>query len=94
MMSLVNQKFKNIKSIHLSFLERGHTQNENDSVHSFIQGRKKCVSIYHPYQWTILIARKYMKIKAIRCAFNGTGGIYNIESVRRGNYRFKSEKEN
>ena len=55
MMSIVIQKFKNIKSIHLSFLERGHTQNENDSVHSVIERSKKGVSIYHPYQWTTLI---------------------------------------
>ena len=44
------------------FLKHGHTQNENenDSIHSVTERKIKGVSIYHPYQWIILIesARK------------------------------------
>ena len=40
MMSLAVRKFKNLKSIELVFLEKGHTQNESDSIHSTIEKRK------------------------------------------------------
>ena len=44
------------------FLKHGHTQNENenDSIHYKTKKKIKGVSIYHPYQWIILIesARK------------------------------------
>ena len=31
------------------FLEKGHTQNANDSMHSTIERAKR--NIFHPYQW-------------------------------------------
>ena len=58
---------QNIPSLELFFmdfffLKNGHTQNENenDSIHSVTERKIKGVSIYHPYQWIILIdgARK------------------------------------
>ena len=45
---------KNVR-INLVFLEKGHTQNINDSVNSVIERVKKGVNIYHPHQWTTLI---------------------------------------
>lgn len=37
------------------FLERGHTQNEGDSMHAVIENAKKGKIIYMPDQWVILI---------------------------------------
>ena len=42
-------------TINLVFLEKGHTQNINDSAHSVIEKAKKGVNIHHPRQWTTLI---------------------------------------
>ena len=55
MISMAVRAFHNLKSIVLMFLERGHTQNENDSVHSAIERSKKGITINHPYQWVSLI---------------------------------------
>ena len=55
MMSLAVRKFKNIKSIQLVFLERGHTQNENNLIHSNIEKSKKGITIFHPFQWVTLV---------------------------------------
>lgn len=46
-------KFK-VKITH-RFLERGHTQNEGDSMHSCIERSKKVKSIYVPAQWITLV---------------------------------------
>ena len=60
MILLAVMKFKNIKLIQLVFLERGNTQNENDSIHSTIEKGKKGITIFHPFQWVALVqgARK------------------------------------
>ena len=42
-------------TINLVFLEKGHSQNINDSAHSVIERAKKGVTIHHPHQWTTLI---------------------------------------
>ena len=52
---IVVLQFQNIQSMKLFFLNCGHMQNENDSIHSVIERNKKGVSIYHPYQWITLI---------------------------------------
>lgn len=44
------QKYKLDKIEHF-FLESGHTQNENDSVHSLIERKTKHFEIYSPQQW-------------------------------------------
>ena len=50
----------NIQTITHKFLERGHTQNENDSVHSTVESAAKNVTIYTPEQWysTVRMARR------------------------------------
>ena len=35
----------------LTFLQKGHTENENDSVHSVIERATKHAVIYSPEQW-------------------------------------------
>ena len=49
-----------LDKIEHSFLEKGHTQNENDSVHSSITRAAKKKDIYTPEQWcmTVKFARK------------------------------------
>ena len=54
-MPLAVRKFKNLKSIQLVFLERGHTQDENDSIHSTIEKSEKGIRIFHPFQWVTLV---------------------------------------
>ena len=42
--------------INLVFLEKGHTQNINDTAHSIIEKAKSGVNnIHHPHQWITLI---------------------------------------
>lgn len=48
-----------LKSIEHKYLENGHTQNENDSIHSSIESASKNISIYTTPQWasTVKLAR-------------------------------------
>lgn len=52
------------------FLERGHTQNEGDSMHACIENSKKGKTIYVPVQWITLV----------RCA-KVTGKPYLVTEV-------------
>lgn len=51
---------KNIQRINHTFFERGHSQMENDSVHSAIETDKKKTHVYVPSQWhtVITLARR------------------------------------
>ena len=51
MMSLLTLKMQKLKEIQLIFLEKGHTHNANDSMHSTIEQAKRGINIFHPYQW-------------------------------------------
>ena len=55
MMSVLLINFKILLSVKLAFLEKGHTQNENDTVHSVIEKKKAGHEIMHPVQWKTLI---------------------------------------
>lgn len=46
---------ENIDEIDHIFLEAGHTQNENDCVHSLIERSSRNVNCYTPDQWAVLI---------------------------------------
>ena len=46
MMSVAVLTIANISSIELILLEKGHTQNENDSVHSRLETAKKGSTVY------------------------------------------------
>ena len=47
-LSLLVRVFQSIKSVTLMFLEGGHTQNENDSIHSAVEKSKKGTTVNHP----------------------------------------------
>jgi len=47
---------RNITSITHNYLDVGHTQNENDTVHSTIERVSRRASLYTPEQWSAVIA--------------------------------------
>ena len=49
-MSQVLLQFQNIQCMELFLLDRGHTQNENDSLYSVKEQNIKGVLIYHLHQ--------------------------------------------
>ena len=56
-----------IASITHLFLEKGHTQNENDSVHSVIERRSRRIPIHTKDQWyqTVRVARAKQPYKVV-----------------------------
>ena len=48
------QKF-NLESIEHKYLEKGNTQNENDSVHAWIERASRQICVYTPAQWASVI---------------------------------------
>ena len=54
-MSLLTIKIQKLKEIQLIFLEKGYTQNANDSMHSTIEQAKRRIKIFHPYQWKAVV---------------------------------------
>lgn len=44
-------------SIHHRFLEKGHTQNEGDSIHALIERSIKAKTIYSPDEWRLQVHR-------------------------------------
>lgn len=58
------------------FLEKGHTQNEGDSMHAVIENAKKRQSVlYVPEQWVTLI--RMAKV---------TGQIYNVTEMSQNDF--------
>ena len=45
----------NISTITHKYLEKGHTQNENDSIHSAVESASKNISIYTTPQWAATV---------------------------------------
>ena len=48
------QKF-GLRSITPKYLEKGHTQNEGDSIHAIVERASRKISIYSPSQWSAVI---------------------------------------
>lgn len=59
MLTLMANK-RNI-TVNLVYLEKGHTQNINDTAHSVIDRAKSGVNIHHPSQWNTLIEKASRK---------------------------------
>lgn len=95
MLSVALRKFENIKSLQLVFLERGHTQNENDSVHSTIETSKKGISIFHPFQWITLVEAS-CKTAPYIIEYMETESFLNFQTTMGGEYDFliKMPREN
>ena len=55
MLSGSTAQMQNLDSVELIFLEKGHTQNSNDNIHSRIEQAKKGIEIHHPHQWHTII---------------------------------------
>ena len=44
-----------LKTINHTFLEKGHTETENDSVHATIERKARNIEIYSPQQWFAVV---------------------------------------
>ena len=44
-----------LKEIQLIFLEKGHTQNANHSMHCTIEQARRGIYIFHSYQWDVVM---------------------------------------
>ena len=55
MFSFVMKNYASLDKIEHCFLEMGHTQNENDSVHSVIAETAKKIPVYTPEQWATVV---------------------------------------
>ena len=44
-----------LKTINYTFLEKGHTETENDSVHATIERKARNIEIYSPQQWFAVV---------------------------------------
>ena len=72
-----------IKSICQKYLEKGHTQNENDSMHSTIERSSRKIEIYSTAEWAAVI----------RCACKKNP--YKVQMMDQANfYDFKQLSEN
>ena len=67
----------NVRVINYLFLEKGHTQNANDSIHSSIEQAKRGVTINHPCQWET-IARTACKSKPYKVELMRQQEIYDF----------------
>ena len=69
MLSQVLLQFQDIQCMELFFLNRGHTQNEDDSIYSVNEQNIKGVLIYHSYQWITLmeVPRNQSHMLYIQC---------------------------
>ncbi len=72
-----------------SFLEMGHTQNENDSVHSIITNAAKNIELYTPEQWyqTVRMSRKkpapyIVKEMALSSMFDFKGVASKLKNLK------------
>ena len=51
----------NFEYVDITFLVSGHSQNENDTAHSVIEGHTKKLTIYTPSQWETNIQNSFQK---------------------------------
>ena len=66
-------------TVHLIYLEKGHTQNINHAVHSIIEKAKKGVNINHPLQWITLIEKASQK-NPFKGTFMSTKDFFNFKT--------------
>ena len=68
MFSFVMKNYASLDKIEHCFLEVGHTQNENDSVHSEIAETAKKIPVYTPEQWATVVrgARRNMRPYSVK----------------------------
>ena len=55
MFSFAMKNYASLDEIEHCFLEMGHTQNENDSVHSVIAQTAKKIPVYTPEKWATVV---------------------------------------
>lgn len=88
----VVQKY-NIKIKH-TFLEKGHTQNEGDSIHSVIERASRNIPIYTPDQWYTLV-RTCKKINPYMVIELCQENIFDMKDLsRKTSINWKKNDEN
>ena len=81
-----------IESIELIFLTKGHTQNENDSLHSRIECAKKDTTVYAPGEW-ISLAERACKVRPYIVKWQSQENFYNFHEDLGGVYATLDNKK-
>lgn len=90
----ISEKF-NVKITH-KFLEKGHTQNEADSIHALIERRKKGRTIFTPEQWIMLVKMAKTSGNPYDVTEMAQSDFKNLMSLitdEKGNWNLTEEKE-
>lgn len=72
---------KHSVTIRDTYLERGHTQNEGDSVHSVIERAARNIPVYTPNQW-ISIVRLARRTKPYEVVELFQSDVYNLNTLQ------------
>ena len=79
MLAYAIEVLPNIKEVTLNFLITGHSQNENDSIHSIIETDTKQNTIFTTDQWQTAISMSFKKNTPNVEVFNYTS-VYNFKN--------------
>ena len=70
-----------LKTINHTFLEKGHTETENDSVHATIERKARNIEIYSPQQWFAVVrSARSSKQPYIACEMT-SGDFINFKEM-------------
>ena len=78
--SFLSFKSKNILKINHYFFESGHSQNENNAVHSVMERAAKRVEVFVPDQWCMLIKTSSKKQRCNVVELDNSL-IYDVENI-------------
>lgn len=82
---------KNIKKIDHIFFESGHSQNENDNVHSVIECASRKVEVFIPAQWVILV-KLASKKKPFDVRELSQTDVYDLDELQKNTFGNKKTK--
>jgi hypothetical protein len=84
----------NLKSITHKYLEKGHTQNEGDSIHATIENASKNISVYSTSQWAAII-RSARPVKPYFVNEMSLADFFDFKSLasKIKNFHFNTENE-
>ena len=83
-----------IESISHKYLEKGHTQNENDSMHSAIERSSRKIEIYSTAEWAAVI-RCACRKKPFKVQMMDQTNFYDFKQLSENlkNFEYTTEKE-
>lgn len=75
------------------FLEKGHTQNEGDSIHAAVERKSKGLEIYTPEQWCEIIKTSKQRGEAYQVIKVTRDMIFDFKDlVKNQNWRIDTHK--